>query len=189
MSAWGGTDSTTLCPHRSPTSGFHPHEMQICRRPRFEGQIRLVVNENDVHVVAHVLNGIVDLSQLCRVRPLLHGSTLLTVTDGVTVFAFCTRSSIFSLISWVGTFPTSSRVPPTITLFLTYRLSARHTYSIITPMSSSVAPDFLRTMNLSFPLTFQLAASWTAGSRCRMLVLLLPIACCLSVRVFPSAAR
>ena len=126
--------------------------MQICRRPRFEVQIRLVVNENDVHFVTHVLNGIVDLIQLFRVRPLLHGSTLLTVTDGVTVFAFCTRSSIFSLISWFGTFPTISRVPPMITIFLTSRLSARHTSSITTPMSSSVALDFLRTMIFSFPL-------------------------------------
>ena len=40
-----------------------------------------MVNENDVHVVAHELDCIVDLSQLFRVRPLLHGSTLLTVTD------------------------------------------------------------------------------------------------------------
>ena len=38
--------------------------------PVFERQIRVVVNENDVHVVAHLFDGIVDLNQLLRVRPL-----------------------------------------------------------------------------------------------------------------------
>ena len=76
-----------------------------------------MVSENDVHVVVNEFDGTVDLSQLLRVRPLLHGSTLLTVTDGVTVFAFCTRSPMFSLISWVGTFHSISQVAPTITIF------------------------------------------------------------------------
>ena len=83
--------------------------------------------------------------------PLLYGSTLLTVTDGVTVFAFCTRSSIFSLISLAGTFPITSRVPPTITIFVTSRLSSWRTSSIMSPMSSSVAPDFLRMAIVSIP--------------------------------------
>ena len=69
MSAWGVTDSTTLCPHRSQTSGCRPHERQMCRRPVSERQIRLMINENDVHVVAHVFDGTVDLGQLLRVRP------------------------------------------------------------------------------------------------------------------------
>ena len=70
--------------------------------PVLERQIRLVVYESNVHVIAHVFDGIVDLSQLLRVRPLLHDSTLLTVTDRVTVFAFCSNCSrgMFSLISW-----------------------------------------------------------------------------------------
>ena len=37
--------------------------------PVSERQIRLMINENDVHVVAHLFDGTVDLGQLLRVRP------------------------------------------------------------------------------------------------------------------------
>ena len=64
----------------------------------------------------------------------------------------------------VGTFPIISRVPPTITIWLTSQLSARHTSSIISPMSLSVAPDLLRTViGLLFPPVD--VSSWTSRNK------------------------
>ena len=42
-------------------------------------------------------------------------------------------------------------MPPTITIFVTSRLSSWRTSSIMSPMSSSVAPDFLRTAIVTIP--------------------------------------
>ena len=43
--------------------------------PVSERQIRLMINENDVHVVAHVFDGTVDLGQRQRrLKPVFHGA-------------------------------------------------------------------------------------------------------------------
>ena len=119
--------------------------------PVSERQIRLMINENDVHVIAHVFDGTVDLGQLLRVRAFTARQHTTHGDRRGHRFRFLHEKFhfFFNFVGWH--FSITSRVPPTITIFVTSRLSSWRTSSIMSPMSSSVAPDFLRMAIVSIP--------------------------------------